>query len=329
MSINELTSPTTESLTSGRRILLVEDSATASRLISQALTDMGLEVIVAGTGPAALHGYAESYPDCVLLDVELPGGMSGYEVCAALREAGADEMIPVIFITARDGADDRLRGLALGALDFLGKPFEQPELVARVLNALRVRSLQERLADSEGRLERAGRTDVATGVANRRELSSQLTHACSIADRYGRPLSVILADIDHLRLVNDRSGIDSGDRVLVEFASIIKAASRDADVVGRFGDAEFMAICPETEVGGAAILGGRIRAVAEASLGSSLGDLAITASVGCAEKLPGEPPETLIRRCAQALDTAKLGGRNRVCVARTESAGPEETLSGS
>ncbi len=226
-------------------------------------------------------------------------------------------MAPVLFITARDGVADKLRGLALGALDFIGKPFDEPELAARVRTALRIRSLGEDLDAANREIERLAKSDPVTGVANRRQLSEVLQQACSVADRYGRPLSMVIGDIDHLRLINDGFGLDAGDRALARLARVMEAASRDADTVGRFGGSEFIVICPETEVGGAAVLAGRIRAGTEASVGAVVGDVTITASFGCAEKAPSESAEELLRRCSQALDTAKRGGRNRVCLARS------------
>lgn len=303
-----------EDLTGGR-VLLVEDSATASQMMIATLTSVGLEVDHAETGPAALELAEHTDPSCILLDVELPGGMSGFEICAALNELRAPPLPPVIFITAREGDESKLRALALGAYDFLVKPFEDPELIARVKGALRLRALQVELVEARSQIERLSRIDPVTGALNRTHLADELSRACSIADRYGRPLSILLGDIDHLRIINDRLGLTAGDRILRRFSGLMEQACRDADTAGRFGSGEFLIICPETDVGGASVLAGRIRAGTEATVGTEITSAPVTASFGCAEQAPGEVAEHLLSRCGAALEAAKLGGRNRVCVA--------------
>lgn len=307
----------------GKRVLLVEDSATASQMITATLNSVGLEVDHAETGPAALELAEFTKPNCILLDVELPGGMSGFEICAALSELQAPPLPPVIFITAKEGDDNKLRAIALGAYDFLVKPFEEPELIARVRGAIRLEGLQLELVEARSQIERLSRIDPVTGALNRTHLAEELNHACSIADRYGRPLSILLGDIDHLRVINDRIGLTAGDLILSRFSGLMQQACRDADTAGRFGSGEFLIICPETDVGGASVLAGRIRAGTEATVSADITSTPVTASFGCAEQAPGEKAEHLLSRCGAALEAAKLGGRNRVCVASHPTANSE------
>ncbi|RIK11227.1 MAG: hypothetical protein DCC49_01405 [Acidobacteria bacterium] len=307
----------------GKRVLLVEDSATASQMITATLNSVGLQVDHADTGPTALELAQRSNPNCILLDVELPGGMSGFEICAALSELDLPLLPPVIFITAKEGDDNKRRALALGAYGFLVKPFEEPELIARVTGALRIQSLQIELAEARSQIDRMSRIDPVTGALNRTHLAEALGHACSVADRYGRPLSILLGDIDHLRVINDRLGLVAGDRILRRFSALMAQACRDADTAGRFGSGEFLVICPETDVGGASVLAGRIRAGTEATVGTDITSAPVTASFGCAEQAPGEGAEHLLSRCGAALEAAKFGGRNRVCIASRPSANSE------
>lgn len=307
----------------GKRVLLVEDSATASQMIAATLNSVGLDVDHAETGPAALELAELTKPNCILLDVELPGGMSGFEICAALSELQPPPLPPVIFITAKEGDDNKLRAIALGAYDFLVKPFEEPELIARVTGAIRLEGLQLELVEAHSQIERLSRIDPVTGALNRTHLAEELNHACSIADRYGRPLSILLGDIDHLRVINDRMGLAAGDLILRRFSGLMEQACRDADTTGRFGSGEFLIICPETDVGGASVLAGRIRAGTEATVGADITSTPVTASFGCAEQAPGEVAEHLLSRCGAALEAAKLGGRNRVCIASHPNANSE------
>lgn len=183
-------------------------------------------------------------------------------------------------------------------------------------------ALQIELVEARTQIEKLSRIDPVTGALNRTHLTEQLNHACSIADRYGRPLSILLCDIDHLRVINDRMGLATGDLILRRFSKLIEQVCRDADMAGRFGSGEFLIICPETDVGGASVLAGRIRANTEVTVGSEISSTPVTASFGCAEQAPGEKAEHLLSRCGAALKAAKLGGRNRVCIASHPNTNP-------
>lgn len=297
-----------------KRVLLIDASTSQGQFIADALNRTGYQVLRTIDGPSALQQLNEERPECVIINTELTGAMSAFEVCSELIENSASPAPPVIFLAPSKADIDLVRALALGGLDFLVPPFDELELQFRISNALKYHSLELALAQARSELQRLSHFDSVTGAYNRNHLAEALNQACSVADRYGRPLSILLADIDHLRVTNDRLGFRAGDEILRRLSRIITDASRTADTSGRFGGGEFLVICPETNLGGATVLANRIRLNAQTALDLRLSRTPVTVSLGCAEKIPGESVDRLLARCETALEAAKLGGRNRVCV---------------
>ena len=297
---------------SGGKVLIVEDSLVVRASLRSRLQSLGCEVIEAEEGAGALVAARETLPDVVLLDVELPG-LDGYAVLEQLKQDEQLAAIPVVFLTGRTSADELVRALSLGAHDYLRKPFEEAELIARVQAALRVKGLQDQLRLRVGELAEAARIDSLTGLYNRRHLDELLAAAASHARRHQHTLGVVLADIDHFKQINDGLGHAAGDLVIVDLAERLKRAVRAEDSVGRWGGEEFLVLVPETSLEGTQILAERLRLVAAAEPFMLSGEqrLDVTISVGCTTS-HGDEPDAVLARVDRAMYAAKTAGRNRV-----------------
>jgi diguanylate cyclase (GGDEF)-like protein len=295
-------------------VLVAEDSMVIRAVLRRSLEEEGYRVVEASDGQAAIDRCHEDRPDTVLLDIEMPG-LNGHEVLAYLQADEELRRIPVVFLTGKTGTDDIVAGLRSGAHDYLKKPFEAAELIARVGAAVRTKLLQDELRDQSAEFARMSRIDALTGLYNRRHLEERLREADSAAVRHSRDLCVVMVDIDHFKQVNDTEGHQGGDDVLREFTRRLQAEVRGEDVAGRWGGEEFLVILPETDIAGAATLAERIRAsVAAEPFTHGTRRFAVTMSAGCAAGPAGDTDE-LIRRADAALYRAKGEGRNRVLAA--------------
>jgi two-component system cell cycle response regulator len=298
---------------SAGRILVAEDSLVVRALVCDQLEEEGYEVVEAVDGESALTQIEVVKPDAILLDIEMPG-LDGHQVLARLKADPDLRDIPVVFLTGRTSTDDMVAGLRAGAHDYLKKPFEPAELIARIGGAVRIKRLQDELHIRNQQLDRLSRVDGLTGLFNRRHLDEQLQKAIDAGRRYDQPLAVLMLDIDHFKLVNDREGHPAGDRVLQEFARRLQATVRSGAIVGRWGGEEFLVIEPQTNVDDAVKLAERVRnAVAAEPV--DLGDrsISITVSIGCTAGL--KSPAELIEQADAALYRSKAEGRNRVTAA--------------
>jgi diguanylate cyclase (GGDEF)-like protein len=305
------------------RILLVDDDLALRMAISQSLLQAGLQVWQTGNAAVALQSITSCAPDVLLLDVELPQ-MNGFELYDKLRATEEGRDVPVIFMSgSRLDESSVVRGLSLGASDYLRKPFGNNELVARVAGALRSRRTQLELL-------RLGTTDGLTQLLNRRAFFEALERERRRAERTSTPMSVLLFDIDHFKQVNDTYGHPAGDRVLLSMSRLVQSQCRVTDVIGRIGGEEFALVLPATDLEGARGMAEKLRE-AIASLETDIGFhtvLKVTASFGVASA-PGPTfltPDTAVALLADAdaaLYLAKRGGRDRVEVAsRTSPVAP-------
>jgi diguanylate cyclase (GGDEF)-like protein len=296
-------------------VLVADDSAVVRAVVRSSLADHGFEVIEAEDGGRALEMFWSCRPHVVLLDMEMPV-MNGLEVLAAIRADPELGRTPVVFLTARDGTDQMVEALELGAHDYLRKPFDPGELLARVRAAHRVKALEDELRLRNADLEIMSRTDPLTGLWNRRHLDEQLKSAASLAGRHRTPLSALMVDIDHFKWVNDTEGHAVGDRVLQEVAARIRTCIRSEDLLARWGGEEFLVILPLSASEGAASLAERMRqAIAASRVAIDQRSIPLTVSLGCATLRPGEDGEAMVARADAALYQAKRTGRNRVVVA--------------
>jgi two-component system cell cycle response regulator len=288
-------------------VLVADDSAVMRAVLRGELTSQGWEVAEARDGVEALERCRERAPQVILLDIEMPR-MNGFQVLAELLRDGDLADIPVIFLTARDSGRDVAEGLRRGAHDYLRKPFESVELLARVLLAHRMKSLRDELRARNRELERLALTDPLTGLHNRRSMLRHLRAMTNLHQRHGTPLAALMLDIDHFKAVNDRHGHDAGDDVLRAVGERLGSRLRTEDAAGRWGGEEFLVLLPETSVSDAV----RVAEDLRACLAAPIGALRVTTSVGVAAHSGGETPEALVKHADDALYAAKAAGRDTV-----------------
>lgn len=283
------------------RILAVDDSVVNLRLLEAILGEAGFEVITTSRGPDALDLALKVHPDLVLLDVMMPG-LGGLEVLGQLKAHSETQDLPVLMVTARTQGEDVRDALEAGAHDYLKKPLDGVETIARIRAALRFHENQSRL------LEMATH-DSLTGLYNHKLLLELLGRELSDARRKGVPVSYCMIDIDHFRQYNAEHGHQAGDQVLREVSRLLAQGVRRSDVVGRYGGEEFGIVLGSCDLTSAQILCDRLRG-AVASQGVSV-------SMGLACAAPGETitEEELVRKADLALYEAKNGGRNRLVTA--------------
>jgi two-component system cell cycle response regulator len=287
-------------------VLVAEDSLVIRAVLVEQLQSHGYRVIEAGDGEQALAACHRERPDVVLLDGEMPH-LDGHAVLARIKADHLLADIPVVFVTSRVTTEDVVEGLRLGAHDYLRKPFEPSELLARVHAAVRSKALQDELRLRNAELELASRTDALTGLHNRRHLEEQLQRLAGAGDH----LAVLLCDINRFKRVNDTRGHAAGDEVLRVVAARLGEAARPGDVPGRWGGEEFLVVLPGTGADEAQAQGERVRRAIAAGPVPLEEPLVVTTSVGVAAGT-GDGWEGLVRRADTGLYAAKEGGRDRV-----------------
>ncbi|HEY6760116.1 MAG TPA: diguanylate cyclase [Baekduia sp.] len=297
------------------RILVAEDSALLRRMLGDVLRANGYTVLDAADGAQALHMARTEDPSVLVMAREMEG-LDGLAVLDALRADPHTLDLPVVFVTGHTDARDLALGLERGAHDYVRKPVDPVELVARIRTALRLRALHEELARRNAELEQLARTDVLTGLANRRHADDVLRSTIASARRHRRSLCVVLVDVDNFKAVNDHHGHAAGDAVLREIAVRLTAGLREEDVAARWGGEEFLLLLPDSP--DATVVCERLReSIAERPVNvHGLLELAVSASFGWAPWTGEETGEALIGRADVALYAAKAGGRDRVVAAQ-------------
>lgn len=290
-------------------ILIVDDEPNNLAILSNDLSS-SCRVLVAKSGEQALKRAFENEVDLILLDVMMPG-LDGYEVCRRLKEDEATRDIPVIFLTARGEVKDETFGLALGAVDYIKKPFSLPIVRARVKNHLKLKQTTDTL-------ERLAAMDGLTGVSNRRRFEEFLDREWRRARRGRKYISAVMLDIDHFKLYNDHYGHVEGDRCLKDVARALdECVRRPGDLLARYGGEEFVAVMTETGPQGAlCVTRNMLERVRARNIPHEASRTApfVTVSIGCASLVPDEssgPPDTLVRKADEMLYQAKKSGRNQ------------------
>jgi len=297
-------------------ILVIEDSEPVRREIIQILRNYSLASYYheAGDGIEALTILREIKMDLIICDVVLPR-LDGFRFLSMARSRDELRNIPIIFLTSRDDRDSKLQGLEQGASDYITKPFDPAEMVARVRIHLQIRQLQEELRLANERLMLVSHTDHLTGLYNRRYLMDVLERELSRVQRSGSHLSLLILDIDHFKDINDHYGHQGGDMVLAEAASVFRNELRVYDTAARYGGDEFVAGIPGASQAEAEAVAERIRdSVEKSRFSEKMENVRLTVSIGIAV-YPGPGIETMedfIREADGALYRAKAGGRNRV-----------------
>ena len=299
-------------------ILIAEDNPVSRKLMEVTLRQAGYEVVSTENGLKALEIFEKHFFPIILTDWGMPE-MDGLELCRAIRKRPSKGYVFIFLITARDSKKDIIVGLEAGADDYLTKPFDRFELIARLKTALRILELEKSLKDAYEKIRILSITDKLTGCYNRTYMDEYLAKEITRAKRYGRPISLVMADIDHFKRVNDTYGHQAGDLILKDFAvSIKKGLRNDVDWIARYGGEEFLMVLPETDYNNAMSSAERLRKIVAESTSSYNGiEISITASFGVAGFSPLKSDETMtheaiIDRADKALYQAKNDGRNRV-----------------
>lgn len=295
------------------RLLLIDERQASAERFSRSLGGE-FRLDHASDPQAGLLQAVEKNPDCVLVAT----GQSQFDplrICSQLRSIDRTRFMPILLI-AEPGEDERvMRALDLGVNDYMVRPIDPQELTARLRTQIRRKRYNDALRKSVTQSIEMAVTDGLTGLHNRRYLDSHMKTLFDRAKQRKRPLSLLIADIDRFKSVNDTLGHDGGDEVLREFAMRLRRQVRGADLVCRFGGEEFVVAMPDTDAEVAARVAERVRAAME-SLPFTLSggrDVRVTTSVGVTTILDdSDTIGDITKRADKALYEAKNGGRNRV-----------------
>ncbi len=309
-------------------VLIIDDSEAVREKIIKVLEsrDLFSRFYQAEDGLEGFKKLLVSPVDIVLCDLEMPR-MDGFKFLGMLKARQEVADTPVIILTGNDDRDMKIRGLEQGACDFITKPFDPEELVARMRVHLKIKHLQDDLKRSNELLLELSNTDHLTGLFNRRFLMECLDKEVQRARRKDGQVALLLLDIDHFKRVNDTHGHLQGDVVLQKVALHIQKELRSYDIAARYGGEEFVAVLPDTSLKEAFNVADRIRlSVQGMHFAGSLSNERVTVSLGVAlfPALGIDDTDGLLRTADEALYLAKERGRNRVVVSDPTSTGRSE-----
>jgi two-component system cell cycle response regulator len=298
----------------GGRILLVDDRDSSVDKVLTALR--GLQTVEVEKDPqVALFRGVEGGYDLFIVSLGLKD-FDALRLCSQLRSLERSRHLPLLCIAEPEDRARVLRGLDLGVNDYLMRPIERNELIARVRTQIRRKRYVDNLRDNVQASMELTVLDPLTQLHNRRYLELHLATLIQQAAEKSQPLTLMILDIDHFKLVNDTFGHDAGDQVLKGFAGRIKKVIRGIDLLCRLGGEEFVVVMPDTSVESAVKIAERIRQAVERDVFAITSPeiaIPVTVSIGLAERLHELDPEAVIRRADKALYKSKAGGRNMVC----------------
>lgn len=301
-------------------VLVIEDHPDQRELLMIVLQKEGYRVIAAANGVEALEKLEKEPAQLVLSDIMMPK-MNGFELINRIRSNPAFKNIYLILITARIQEGDRVRGLDLGADDYITKPFSFSELLARVRVGSRVVQYQRHL-------EYQTLIDSLTGLFNRRAFEKKIEEEFERTKRYHHPLSLLIVDIDNFKMINDTYGHHTGDNVLKKIAEALQEKTRRSDFASRYGGEEFVLILPETDLANALQAAKKMLAeIRGCTFGSLARPFSLTISVGISSTSKKDYSEwqEMLQDADQALYLAKNKGKDRVEFFLPRNA-PEEAL---
>ena len=298
-------------------ILLAEDDPVTRLLVTRFLKNAGYQVDAVVNGSEALEKMAHNYYPMLITDWEMPG-IDGVALCKAVRNMKFDGYVYALLMTSRNAKEHVIAGLEAGADDYLIKPVHELELIARLNAGRRILALEHSLRAANQRSLVLSITDALTGAYNRRYLMEQLPRELERCRRYGYPLTVLMCDIDHFKVINDDQGHAAGDDVLQQFAERAQKSIRsNSDWVARYGGEEFLMVLPETPHAAGMVVAEKIRSIIAATgFVTPAGNTPVTVSFGVASTSTDGPDssltvDTLIRVADECLYQSKQEGRNR------------------
>jgi len=301
-------------------LLVVDDAQNIRQQVLKTVKRLNLfsECREAENGIDAYKKVLASPPDLILCDLVMPS-VDGFKFLNMLRARPDLADLPVIILTGKTDVETKIRGLEIGASDYVTKPFDEGELLARIKVQLKIKALQDELKESNKKLTELSTIDSLTQLYNRRHFMAALAVEFERTERYGTPLSFVMLDIDHFKRLNDTLGHQAGDEVLRRIGALIKQKIRTGDMPGRYGGEEFSVLLPQTEIDGAMDFAERFRQSVEAMVVPFQEiDIRTTVSIGaasCPHKDVGCEAD-LIRMADEALYKAKEAGRNTVIARR-------------
>jgi len=298
----------------GGKILIVDDRQSSAERIHDCLS--GKHAVDVESNPQeALFRIAEGGYDLLLLSLDLQE-FDALRLCGQVRSLERTRHLPILLMTEPGDQARLLRGLDLGANDYIVRPIDKNELVARVRSQIKRKRYTERLRDSVQTSMELAVTDALTGLYNRRYMES---HVGTLVDRSaarGKSLSVLLLDIDYFKAINDTYGHDAGDDVLRDFSDRLRACIRGIDLACRYGGEEFVVVMPDTDIGVATMVAERIRRRVAGdmfAIHNGQKSIEVTISIGIAARsTPEDTAAMILKRSDEALYRAKRDGRNRV-----------------
>ena len=302
-----------------RRVLLADDDAVSTMITRRLLEQGGYTVTCVGDGAAALVALRREYFPVLLTDWEMPV-MDGLGLVHAVRAGDWPGYVYTIMLTGQDSRAALLMGLGAGADDYVTKPVDGAELLARMKTGWRIAGLEQRLRSAHEQAVKLSLTDALTGLSNRRHLDAMLLGEVARARRFDHALGVVLCDIDYFKRVNDAHGHAGGDTALQSFAGVLSANVRShIDGVARFGGEEFALVLPECTLEGTRTVAEKLRSAVESLEVRYQGrDIRLTASFGGAVIESGwgtsMNADELLAAADRCLYRAKQAGRNQVCV---------------
>jgi len=298
----------------GGRILLVDDRDHSADRVSAALESEHRVELQTDPGSALLEAPEGDY-DLLIVSLNLENA-DGLRLCSQVRSLDRTRHLPIMIIVEPGEEARLLRGLDMGVNDYIVRPVDPNELLARVRTQIKRKRFTDHLRTRLEETVEMAILDPLTSLHNRRYMNSHLKTLFEEAAQRGKPLSVLVLDIDHFKAINDTLGHDAGDAVLREFATRLKRNIRGIDLACRLGGEEFVVVMPDTDRDQAYLVGERLRRCIETSaffVGESTDAIDVTVSAGVAAlEFPDDTPQILLKRADQALYCAKRDGRNRV-----------------
>ncbi|MBE0596833.1 MAG: diguanylate cyclase [Desulfuromonadales bacterium] len=296
-------------------VLIIDDSKNVRQQVSNILGNAALSrsVLEASDGIEGFKLMRDNHPDIILCDIQMPK-MDGVKFLRLLNTQKGLQDIPIIMITSRKEPESKILCLELGASDYVTKPFDPGELLARVRVQLKAKSFRDRLKESNEKLFQLSHTDPLTGLPNRRQMMEILKVEMDRSTRSGDPLSLVLIDVDDFKRINDAYGHPKGDEVLRSLGETFRRHLRQYDSVARFGGDEFLLILPATDLSHSTFIAERVRQEVAQMVDGDFDALRVTVSLGVASHPVGQVQslDDLIRKADYALYQAKRKGRNRV-----------------
>jgi two-component system, cell cycle response regulator len=297
-------------------LLIIDDSQAIRSQVAEILAGGTLfrNILQAADGVEGFKLLVNNDIDLILCDIEMPG-IDGLKFLSMLQSRQDLKEKPVIMLTSHDDLELKVRGLESGASDYITKPFEPTELVARLRVHMQIKVLRDELQRSNKLLMELSQTDPLTRLGNRRHLFDRLKVELCRCQRSGQPIALIMADIDHFKRVNDHYGHQAGDQILQRIAELLQEQLRSYDTATRFGGEEFCLVLPETSLEEAQDIAERVLLLGDRPdlrLQHLEGKLTLSIGIAAFDGKKAVSADELVQLAGMALAEAKQAGRNQV-----------------